>query len=198
MYAWPQEPITCHFSGIIIYIGVYGSFPHIQHESYWLLDVPTSNVFTTGLMVLVALVTGVISRDDVTEKGWFYWTRSHLTEISTDIPDKVTRVYLSYNDITTLHSKVFSRLLRCEAISLYDNDVSEIQVGAFAGTPKWYLDPHWNKLTEIRADMWARVDSFEILKLYQNRITRIESAAFRGLTELELLDLYDNGISGGS
>ena len=124
MYARPQEPIACHFPGIIIYIGVYGSFPHIQHELYWLLDVPTSNVFITGLMVLVALVTGVISRDDVTEEGWFYQTRSHLTEIPTDIPDNVTRIYLNEKYITTLHFKVFSRLTHCEAICLENNILS--------------------------------------------------------------------------
>ena len=144
------------------------------------------------------MVTGVISRDDVTEEGWFYRTQSHLTDIPTDIPDNVTRVFLSDNDIRTLHSNVFSRLTHCEAIGLYNNDISDIQEGAFSGTPTWYLDSHWNKLTEIIANMWVVLDSLEILKLYQNRISRIESEAFRGLTELELLDLYGNAISGGS
>ena len=65
------------------------------------------------------------------------------------------------------------------------------------GTPTWYLDLHWNKLTEMRVDIWAGLNSIETLKLYQNRISRLESAAFRGLTELELLDLYGNAISGG-
>ena len=147
---------------------------------------------------MVALVTGVISRDDVTEEGWFYQTRSHLTEIPTDTPDNVTRVYLRDNDISTLQSNVFSRLTRCEAISLYDNDISQIQAGVFSGTPTWYLDLHRNNVTEIIADMWVVLDCLEILKLYQNRISRIESEAFRGLTELELLDLYGNAISGGS
>ena len=28
---WQQEPIICQFSGIIIYIGVYESFPYMQN-----------------------------------------------------------------------------------------------------------------------------------------------------------------------
>ena len=149
----------------------------------------------TGVVFLVALVTGVISRDDVTEEGWFYRTRSHLTEVPTDIPDNVTRVYLSYNDITTLQSNVFSGFTDLETIDIDHNDINTIQPGAFSGVPTFWLDLQSNKLTEIRADMWDGQNSVLVLILSYNRITTVESAAFRGLTKLGSLTLKNNRIA---
>ena len=146
-------------------------------------------------MFLVTLVTGVISRDDVTEEGWFYRTRSHLTKVPTDIPDNVTRLYLSYNDITTLLSNVFSRHTQLEAIDIDHNDISNIRPAAFSGVPTFWLDLQSNKLTEIRADMWEGLNSVLVLILSFNRISSIESAAFRGLTKLGSLTLKNNRLA---
>ena len=145
-------------------------------------------------MFLVALVTGVISRDGVTEQGWFYRTRSHLTEVPPDIPDNATRVYLSYNDIETLQSKVFSGLTDLETIDIDHNDINTVQPGAFSGVPTYWLDLQSNKLTEIRADMWEGQNSVQVLILSYNRITTVESSAFRGLTKLGSLNLKNNRI----
>ena len=141
------------------------------------------------------MVTGVVTRDDVTAEGWFYRTSSRLTEVPADIPDNTTRVYLSYNRIVSLPSRIFSNLTRLETIDLDHNKISDVQPSAFAGTPTFWLDLQSNELSSIRRDMWEEQNSLMVLLLKYNRIISIESRSFEGLADLGVLHLEGNRIA---
>jgi Leucine-rich repeat (LRR) protein len=51
------------------------------------------------------------------------------------------------------------------------------------------------QLTGLRSDIFATTPYIEEIFLYGNRITRLSQGLFNGLTNLNLLSLYENSIT---
>ena len=73
-----------------------------------------------------------------------------------------------------------------QKIDLNNNQISYIENGAFAENSqckKLRLD--WNRLTEVRNDMWTGLVELEWLSLEHNEIEHVEPSAFADLPNLK-------------
>ena len=95
-----------------------------------------------------------------------------LTNIPRDIPHDIERIYLNNNRLVNIQSGAFSNYSQCTKISL-----------------------DWNRLTEVRHDMWNGLVALEWLSLEHNEIKHIEPYAFSDLPRLKGLYLHDNKLT---
>ena len=139
------------------------------------------------------LSSSVNCRDEYTEEKWFYRTFLELTEVPDDIPDEAIGVYINNNNITTLRANTFFHLSACTFISLADNHISKILVGAFQGLVS--VNEIWfggNRLTKLETNVFKGLSSLEKLPLSNNGMNMTEDGAFNGLSNLKELYLYGN------
>ncbi len=111
------------------------------------------------------------SQDELTEDGVFYKPNSGLTQVPEHIPLEANMVLLSGNDITDIHAGAFSNIGNCDL-----------------------LDLSFNKLTEIRTEMWAQFYLHDELNLSFNQISSIQPGAFSSLTYCVKLNLQHNAL----
>ena len=95
-----------------------------------------------------------------------------LTNIPRDIPHDIERIYLNNNCLVNIKSGAFSNYSQCTKISL-----------------------DWNRLTEVRHDMWKGLVALEWLSLEHNEIKHIEPSAFADLPNLKGLYLHNNKLT---
>ena len=144
------------------------------------------------LLAVFLFVIPIYCSDDSYD---FVRTKSDLTEIPTDIPANSTGVNLESNHIDTLSNGVFSTLTECTVLRLSNNDIRNIEPGAFAGLRKLtelYLDG--NAITELTLEMFTELQSLRKLDLQDNNIRTIENGSFQELRELRELCLNDNDL----
>ena len=94
-----------------------------------------------------------------------------LTHVPTQIPDGIKKIYLNNNKITKIKSRAFYQYSECTNLRL-----------------------DWNRLTEVRKDMWTGLESLQYLSLEHNYIEVIEPSAFADLPNLKGLYLHNNKL----
>lgn len=89
-----------------------------------------------------------------------------------------------------------NRLTKAKSLVFYDNFISSIESGDFAGLTNLqslYLDA--NGIRSIENGDFAGLTNLQTLGFSCNGITSIETGDFAGLTNLQHLDLHKNGIT---
>jgi len=106
-----------------------------------------------------------------------------ITEVP-PIPDDVTELNLSYNQITKLKEGVFPQGLKKSYLS--GNKIVELKEGVFPqGLKKLYLSG--NKIVELKKGVFPQ--GLQILDLYNNQIVELKKDVFQpGLKNLSLSD----------
>ena len=97
---------------------------------------------------------------------------SKLTHVPRDIPSNATKIYLNNNEISDIESGVFAYKTKCESLRL-----------------------GYNKLTEVRKEMWTGLVVLEYLSLEHNDIGYIEPSAFADVPNLKGLYLHNNKLT---
>ncbi len=120
----------------------------------------------------------------------------NVMNVPTDIPSDALEVKIYGNPITILPANSFIQLSECILISLGWNEISNIEINAFAGlgAVKRVL-LHDNKLTKLSKGMFNGLPNCIELGLLFNYIDSIEQDTFIGLDKLEILHLHDNRLT---
>ena len=95
-----------------------------------------------------------------------------LTQVPTEIPPDVWKIYLNNNCIADIESRVFAKNSKCTKLRL-----------------------DRNKLTEIRKDMWIGLVTLKWLSLDHNDIKIVHPSAFTDLPNLKGLYLDNNKLT---
>ena len=118
-----------------------------------------------------------------------------LTQVPTDIPTDVTRLYLGYNDITALGDCEFCPYTQLLELHLYNNLISVISSSAFQNnTVLEHLALGSNQLVVV-PDLHFIAETLRELRLADNQITSISSTAFDECTALMNLYLHGNPLT---
>ncbi|KAI8509674.1 hypothetical protein Bbelb_121020 [Branchiostoma belcheri] len=129
-----------------------------------------------------------------------------------DHTPQLKNLALHYNKLTTLRSDILKVLgaaeadFRCRsgmftglenlgALSLRNNEISDIQAGTFNSTPQLRrLELYNNKLTTLRSDMFTGLGNLLALSLDNNEISDIQAGTFNSTPQLRYLFLYNTQI----
>ena len=95
-----------------------------------------------------------------------------LTHVPKEIPQDVWKIYLNNNCIADIESRVFAKNSKCTNLRL-----------------------DWNRLTEVRKDMWTGLVALEWLSLEHNDIEIVHPYAFAELPNLKGLYLDNNKLT---
>ncbi|XP_005401212.1 PREDICTED: leucine-rich repeat-containing protein 19 [Chinchilla lanigera] len=102
----------------------------------------------------------------------------------------LTELYLTKNNISTLHSRSFSNLSNLEILNICKNSISVIQQNAFVGLHKLkYLHLCQNKILQLDPDIFAPLNNLKLLNLQGNLLHYFEEPQ---LFHLEIIILYGN------
>uniref|UniRef100_A0A3B3D2F6 Ig-like domain-containing protein n=1 Tax=Oryzias melastigma TaxID=30732 RepID=A0A3B3D2F6_ORYME len=114
-----------------------------------------------------------------------------------DLPSYASRLDLSHNALLGLSAGWLpGPFHRLASLVLCKNLISQIQVGAFAGTPHLLsLDLSSNRLTSLNESIFAGLTKLEELLLIGNRIRRIGPGSFSDLVGLRRLYLSSNRLT---
>ncbi len=122
--------------------------------------------------------------------------RCNLHTIPKGIPHDTWHVSLCCNQITSLHSDVFSLISQCKTIALHQNKISSIQQGAFKNLKKLtLLFLQQNRIQAVKLGVFNDLVQCDTLYLDHNSISCVENNAFNVMKSLKLLSLYRNAIS---
>ena len=118
-----------------------------------------------------------------------------LTQVPTDIPPTVQKVYLHFNNITKIDKGAFSYLTRCTFLNVQNNELTHLRRGMFDGLQALEgLVLSSNHIETIKARTFLHLKSCTHLWLKENRLTHIRSDMFKGLQSLNKLILSQNTI----
>ncbi|XP_065158944.1 lutropin-choriogonadotropic hormone receptor isoform X2 [Atheta coriaria] len=143
-----------------------------------------------------------------------------FTTVPSTLPNTITKLDLTSNNITALDAISLKQYTRLEELILIDNHLVEIHPEAFAKTihikrlilqncrltevPKAALLPlkklHTlnlgnNLITSIPVDAFPRMENLIVLYLKRNQITEIAEDAFANMTALRVIELDDNFLT---
>ena len=109
----------------------------------------------------------------------YYKDYQNLTEIPNDIPIEALWVHITLNPITKIQANVFSRLSRCTYMNLNNNEIYEVEPGAFNGLTS-LTSFHFgnNPMERLHVNMFSELSSRLFLALDHNRIIEIEPGSF--------------------
>lgn len=109
------------------------------------------------------------------------------------IPIRAHYLYLQNNFITEVTEDAFTNATDVRWINLSNNRIHKINKQVFQKIPSLlYLYLEKNQLKEIPAGLPA---SLEQLRLSKNSISKIPAGVFNKMTNLTMLDLYNNRLS---
>jgi len=105
-------------------------------------------------------------------------------------------IYLNFNKIQVVTSKVFRNLSQMNVLYLYKNIIETIDADSFSdminlGT----LGLNSNRLKRINNRTFRNLGKLTELMLYENEIEEIEFHSFADLKSLKMLHLYSNKIA---
>ena len=95
-----------------------------------------------------------------------------LTFVPRNIPFNIKKIYLNNNEISDIESGTFAKNFQCTKLRL-----------------------DWNRLTEVRKNMWMGLAALEWLSLEHNEIEHVEPSAFADLPNLRGLYLHNNKLT---
>lgn len=105
-------------------------------------------------------------------------------------------VLIDTNQITTIPAGIFHNCARLQVLSMFDNEVINIQPNAFAGL--WSLRSlqlSRNNITTLNSALFAPLMSLETLDLNTNQIVELPPGVFQYLSRLTTLNLLNNQIT---
>ncbi|XP_071038445.1 protein slit isoform X1 [Parasteatoda tepidariorum] len=120
-----------------------------------------------------------------------------LRDIPENIPSFTTELRLNNNVIPKIKANgIFKKLQNLAKLDLSNNEISEIDDGAFHGANQLTdLLLTENKLKEVTAKMFNGISNLKTLMLRTNLLTCVSNDTFTSLGSLQLLSLYDNRIT---
>ena len=119
----------------------------------------------------------------------------NLTSIP-DIPSTALRLDLSYNNISTLPARVFSKLSKLLDLNLRSNKIYTVAPGTFDKlTSIQTLDLSFNRINTVAPGTFDKLTSIQTLDLSHNRINTVAPGTFDKLTSIQTLDLSYNEIN---
>ena len=134
-------------------------------------------------------------RDEYTADRTYYKVKQDLASIPIDIPIDAVGIFIESNLITKIQANLFHQLSQCTILSLRDNQIDEVEAGAFNGLVNLVnLDLNNNQLKQLDANMFTDLKNCTYLHLDDNLIREIEPGSLNGLNNLEQLDLYNNKL----
>ena len=114
---------------------------------------------------------------------------------SSEIPEDAYSVRVEYYPVNILTSGMFAHLSRCRYLTLFQTNVSDIELEAWLGLDQLEtLHLGHNEMTTLRAGMFNHLSSIERISFPANKITSIHPQAFGNLTSLTWLNLRINHI----
>ena len=103
-------------------------------------------------------------------------------------------LYLSFNEISSLPSDIFSGLSKLRALSLSGNKLTVMpNLSGLANLEHLYLSS--NEISNLPSNIFAGLSNLMILDISRNQISTIEANAFSDLSEVTHIRLYDNNIT---
>jgi len=115
-----------------------------------------------------------------------------LTEIPSDLPRNVQKLYLNHNKIEKIDDAALAHLQNLKELSLRGNKLSIITPGMFRGLyrlQKLYLN--YNQITSIDATSFEDLMLLDYLDLHGNPLRTLDRKAFEGLQRLRTLDMHN-------
>ncbi|KAK3579176.1 hypothetical protein CHS0354_022713 [Potamilus streckersoni] len=119
-----------------------------------------------------------------------------LTSIPSGIPRSVEKLYLSYNDLTSIPALSFQNLTNLQLLYLDHNSISDIKPRGFENLSNVvYIDLRSNLLPYLVANSFSGMPKLESVYLTTNRLETIDRQAFHGSNNLRNISLSANKFS---
>ncbi|OXA44085.1 Protein slit [Folsomia candida] len=131
----------------------------------------------------------------VCEGGVVDCSNRAFREIPQDIPEQVTHLCLSGNNLSRIRNGWISLLPNLQKLDLSGNRISAIEDGAFRDASSLQeVAISGNKLKEINNKMFLGLTHLKTLSLADNHISCIMPGSFDSLSNLQSLDLDGNAF----
>ncbi|CAG7785709.1 unnamed protein product [Allacma fusca] len=118
-----------------------------------------------------------------------------IREVPQDLPDHVTYLNLSGNDLSRVRNGWIPLLPRLQKLDLSGNRISAIEDGAFRDAAELVeINLAGNKLKEINNKMFVGLTPLKTLSLADNQITCIMPGSFEHMPNLQSMDLDGNAF----
>ena len=112
------------------------------------------------------------------------------------LPESVTTLDLSYNNISELPSDLLMFMSQLENFYIEHNELKAIPKGFFKNNPNIdWIAADGNKITSLEDGTFEGLDNLTILDLTDNNISKISKDAFKGMPKIIQLGLYGNKLS---
>lgn len=112
------------------------------------------------------------------------------------LPESVTTIDLSYNNITELPSDLLMMMPQLENFYMENNKLTSIPKGFFKSNTKLnWIALDGNEITTLEDGTFKGLDQLTILGLENNKISKVDKNAFEGMKKIEQLSLYGNNLT---
>ena len=112
------------------------------------------------------------------------------------LPESVTTIDLSYNNITELPSDLLMMMPQLENFYMENNKLTSIPKGFFKSNTKLnWIALDGNEITTLEDGTFKGLDQLTILGLENNKISKVGKNAFEGMKKIEQLSLYGNNLT---
>lgn len=119
-----------------------------------------------------------------------------LTDVPENIPETVVKLYLGYNQISTIGTRAFSSFSKLEELYLQRSKIIKIEPYAFANCSSLVqIDLRENILVSIGENAFSDMKSLETLYLLTNHIDHFEESVFVGTETLADIYLQSNYLT---
>uniref|UniRef100_A0A672FWY5 Slit homolog 1b (Drosophila) n=1 Tax=Salarias fasciatus TaxID=181472 RepID=A0A672FWY5_SALFA len=116
-----------------------------------------------------------------------------LTAIPAHLPEAMTEIDLSNNQISEIAPDAFHGLRALNSLVLYGNKITELPAGVFDGLSSLeLLLLNANKIHCIRATVFKDLENLALLSLYDNKIQSLAKGTFGSLHSIQTLHLAQN------
>ncbi|XP_036804970.1 slit homolog 1 protein isoform X2 [Oncorhynchus mykiss] len=116
-----------------------------------------------------------------------------LTAIPAHLPEAMTEIDLSNNQISEIAPDVFQGLRALNSLVLYGNKITDLPRGLFEGLGSLeLLLLNANKIHCIRATAFQDLENLALLSLYDNKIQTLAKGTFSPLHSIQTLHLAQN------
>ena len=112
------------------------------------------------------------------------------------LPESVTTLDLSYNNITELPSDLLMMMPQLENFYMENSKLTSIPKGFFKSNTKLnWIALDGNEITTLEDGTFKGLDQLTILGLENNKISKVDKNAFEGMKKIEQLSLYGNNLT---
>lgn len=112
------------------------------------------------------------------------------------LPESVTTLNLSYNNITELPSDLLMMMPQLENFYMENSKLTSIPKGFFKNNTKLnWIALDGNEITTLEDGTFKGLDQLTILGLENNKISKVDKNAFEGMKKIEQLSLYGNNLT---